>query len=150
MQPSHVRFPCWLSEAPHPETIPLHRLASILVGFVALEHLWFLILEMFLWQHPAVIQGFGTTAALSRDTAILAANQGLYNGILAAGLLWSLRTLHAAEARRLKTFFLSAIVVAGVYGGLTAFPFILAVQGLPAFAALILVRLGARRAVTGP
>ncbi|MBC7546101.1 MAG: DUF1304 domain-containing protein [Candidatus Sericytochromatia bacterium] len=116
------------------------RLASLLVGFIALEHLWFLILEMFLWQHPAIIQAFRTTAAISRDTAILAANQGLYNGILAAGLLWSLLTTNAKEALHLKTFFLAAVLVAGLYGGLTAFPFILAVQALPAMLALILVR----------
>jgi putative membrane protein len=109
--------------------------APALVVFVALEHLWFLVLEMFLWEKPQGLKTFRNTKEKARETAVLAANQGLYNGFLAAGLLWGL----VAGRRDLKIFFLACVIVAGVYGGLTAKMSILYVQALPGLLALLAV-----------
>lgn len=117
-------------------------LATVMTGLVALSHIWFLILEMFLWQQPIGINTFGTTPEFAEATATLAANQGLYNGFLAAGLIWAL----LAKRADLKIFFLSCVLVAGTYGGLTAGITIMFVQGLPAFLALILVCVSAKQA----
>ena len=110
-------------------------IALLLVAFVALSHVTFLILEMFYWNDPVGREIFGTTPEFSATTAALAANQGLYNGFLAAGLLWGLFT----GRRDLKVFFLCCVIVAGVYGGLTTKMSILYVQGVPALAALVAV-----------
>ncbi len=107
-------------------------IANVLIGLVALSHLGFLVLEMFLWDHPIGRKVFGLTPELSARTAALAANQGLYNGFLAAGLVWALW----ADRRDLQIFFLGCVVVAGVFGGLTAKRSILFVQALPAAVAL--------------
>ncbi|MBI3554970.1 MAG: DUF1304 domain-containing protein [Deltaproteobacteria bacterium] len=114
-------------------------LTNILVGIVALLHLWFLILEMFLWRKPRGRKVFGKTQAQADATAVLAANQGLYNGFLVAGLVWGLLTPDVAHAVSIKIFFLSCIVVAGIFGGITAKPIIFFVQALPALLALVLL-----------
>jgi putative membrane protein len=113
--------------------------ANILVGLVALAHFYFLALEMFFWTKPLGLRTFGMTQDFANSTAVLAANQGLYNGFLAAGLLWGL--LDARRGFALKVFFLLCIIVAGVYGGLTAKMTILYVQALPGLVALVFVLL---------
>jgi putative membrane protein len=110
-------------------------IALLLVTFVALSHVIFLILEMFFWNDPVGREIFAMTPEFSTTTAVLAANQGLYNGFLAAGLLWGL----ISGRRDLKIFFLCCVIAAGVYGGLTAKMSILYVQAVPALAALIAV-----------
>jgi putative membrane protein len=121
--------------------------AKILTAIVALEHLWFLVLEMFLWTRPIGMKTFGTTPEFAQASAVLAANQGLYNGFLAAGLIWALS--RKSDGFAVQVFFLSCVVVAGVYGGLTAKPTILYVQAAPALLALLLTVL-ARRGVSAP
>tara|TARA_R110002096_G_scaffold18610_4_gene63275 strand:+ start:356 stop:730 length:375 start_codon:yes stop_codon:yes gene_type:complete len=116
-------------------------LATITTTIVALSHIWFLVLEMFLWQEPIGLKTFGTTPEFAKASATLAANQGLYNGFLAAGLIWALYSKRAD----LKIFFLSCVLVAGVYGGLTAGTSILYIQGLPALIGLIFVGLSNRK-----
>lgn len=106
-----------------------------LVLLVALEHIWFLVLEMFLWTKPIGLKTFRQSEAQARASATLAANQGLYNGFLAAGLLWGL----VSGTFAVKAFFLSCVVVAGAFGGLTVSPRILAVQAAPALLALLLL-----------
>jgi putative membrane protein len=109
-------------------------LARIAIVFVAAEHIFILILEMFLWTKPFGRRVFGLTRELADATRVLAANQGLYNGFLAAGLIWSLWAGFPAQV-----FFLSCVIVAGIFGGLTAKRSILWTQGLPAAIALALV-----------
>jgi putative membrane protein len=110
-------------------------LANALTAFVALSHVAILVLEMFFWDHPVGRRIFGMTPEVSAASATLAANQGLYNGFLAAGLAWGLW----AGRRDVKVFFLACVVVAGVFGGLTAKPSIVLTQGLPAALALAAV-----------
>jgi len=119
----------------------LKAIANVLTGLVALSHIGILVLEMFFWDHPVGRRIFGMTPEVSASSAVLAANQGLYNGFLAAGLLWAL----GADRRELKVFFLGCVVVAGVFGGLTAKASILLTQALPAALALGAVMLAARR-----
>jgi putative membrane protein len=113
--------------------------AHVLVALVAALHLWFLVLEMFLWTKPLGRRVFGTTAEVAQSSAVLAANQGLYNGFLAAGLIWGL-TL-GASGRPVLVFFLACVLVAGLYGAATANRRILFVQALPAALALALLLL---------
>jgi putative membrane protein len=117
--------------------------AKILTGFVALEHIGFLVLEMFFWTRPFGLETFGLTAEFAAQSASLAANQGLYIGFLAAGLIWGL--LRKADAFAIQVFFLSCVVIAGVFGALTAKMSILYVQAVPALLALILVILANRK-----
>jgi putative membrane protein len=117
----------------------------MLTGFVALSHIGFLVLEMFFWDHPVGRKIFGMTPEVSASSAQLAANQGLYNGFLAAGLLWALW----AGRRDLKMFFLGCIVVAGVFGAVTAKASILFTQALPAVLALAAVVLASPHAERG-
>lgn len=114
-------------------------LANVVVGLVALLHLYFLVLEMFLWDKPAGLRTFGHTKEAAAASKVLAANQGLYNGFLAAGLVWGLT--RGAGGTDIKVFFLTCVLVAGVYGALTASRKILYVQALPAAIALVLVML---------
>ncbi len=116
--------------------------SNILVLLVALLHAGFLALEMFLWATPTGQQVFGTTPEFAAQSAVLAANQGLYNGFLAAGLLWGV----IAGRRDVKIFFLLCVIVAGVYGGLTAKMSILYVQAAPALVALAAVLLTKKNA----
>jgi putative membrane protein len=113
--------------------------ANVLVAIVALEHLWFLVLEMFLWQKPLGLKTFRQTPEAARITAVLAANQGLYNGFLAAGLVWSLLAPSPTLAFQLQTFFLACVTVAGLYGGFTASRSILFVQALPGLLGLVVL-----------
>ena len=109
--------------------------ANLIVALVAIEHIGILVLEMFFWNHPVGYRIFGTTPDTAATSAVLAMNQGLYNGFLAAGLVWGL----LANRRDVKIYFLACIVAAGVFGGLSAKTSILATQALPAFIGLILV-----------
>jgi len=109
-------------------------LARILVALVALLHVYFLVLEMFLWTKPAGRRAFGTTQEQAEQSKVLAINQGLYNGFLAAGLIWGL-TLGDA-GRGVVIFFLLCVIAAGVFGAVTASRKILYVQAMPALAAL--------------
>ncbi len=118
--------------------------ARILVGFVALEHLAFLVLEMFLWTKPIGLRVFGLTPDFAEASALLAANQGLYNGFLAAGLLWSLFTTEDAFGKQI--FFLSCVVAAGAFGAVTVGGSILFVQAVPAAVAMAFVPLAKRGA----
>lgn len=104
--------------------------ANIVIALVALLHAYFLVLEMFLWDKPAGLRAFGQTLEQARASKVLAANQGLYNGFLAAGLVWGL-TLGSAGFG-VKVFFLACVLVAGLYGAATASRKILFVQALPA------------------
>lgn len=113
----------------------MRMIALLLTAFVALCHVGFLVLEMFYWNHPVGREIFKMTPEVSASSAVLAANQGLYNGFLAAGLIWGL----VAGRRDVKVFFLACVIVAGVYGGLTAKMSILFIQGLPALLALLAV-----------
>lgn len=115
----------------------MHTAAAALTALVALAHLGFLILEMFLWRTPRGRAVFGTTPEFARESAPLAANQGLYNGFLAAGLLWSLLAADPTGPQA-RIFFLCCVIVAGLYGALTVSRRILFVQALPAAAALAL------------
>ncbi len=114
--------------------------ANVVVAIIALLHLWFLILEMFLWTKPSGRRAFGTTAEFAEQSKALAANQGLYNGFLAAGLVWGL-CLGGTAGFYVKVFFLACVLVAGIFGGLTASRKILWIQALPAAIALVLVHL---------
>ena len=116
----------------------MNLLANIIVGLVALLHVGFLILEMFLWDHPYGRKTFRMTAEYSKASALLAANQGLYNGFLAAGLIWGLFTGDFA----IKVFFLGCVLVAGIYGGLTTKRSILYLQALPGLIGLLFLFLG--------
>ena len=110
-------------------------LGMLLVLLVALEHLYFLYLEMFLWTQPKGLKIFGNTAQKAEDSKVLAANQGLYNGFLAAGLVWGL-TYPGAAGLHIQMFFLACVVVAGIYGGMTVKPRIMYLQAGPALLAL--------------
>lgn len=111
----------------------MHTLATALLLLVAIEHVWILILEMFLWTKPLGLKTFRQSKQAAEATRVLAANQGLYNGFLAAGLFWSLAT----GERPTQFFFVICVLVAGIYGGLTAKRSILYIQGLPALLALL-------------
>ena len=113
-------------------------LADILIALVALLHLYFLVLEMFLWATPFGAKTFRRPLAEMEAQKTLAANQGLYNGFLAAGLVWS---YFADSGFEIRVFFLGCVVVAGLYGALTASRTILFVQALPAIAALVVTLL---------
>jgi putative membrane protein len=113
--------------------------ANGLVVLVALLHAYFLILEMVLWTRPMGLRTFGNTLQKAQDSAVLAANQGLYNGFLAAGLVWGLLHPDPAFGFQIKTFFLLCVIVAGLYGGYSVSRRIVMVQALPALVALILL-----------
>lgn len=115
----------------------ISTLATVVIALIALLHVYILILEMLLWDKPAGLRVFGHTREQAAASKVLAANQGLYNGFLAAGLFWGLYLGAAGTA--IKLFFLSCILLAGLYGGLTAKRKILYIQALPAAIALALI-----------
>jgi putative membrane protein len=117
----------------------MNAIANILVALVAALHVYFLALEMFLWTKPLGLKTFRNTPEKAADSAVLAANQGLYNGFLAAGLVWGLLQPNAGFAFQIKVFFLLCVAVAGVYGAATVSRKILFVQAAPAVLALILL-----------
>ena len=112
-------------------------IANLVVALVGLLHVYILVLEMFLWTKPAGLRAFGHSPAAAEASKVLAANQGLYNGFLAAGLFWGLSL--GAAGFGVKVFFLLCVAVAGVYGAATASRKILFVQALPAAIGLALV-----------
>ena len=117
----------------------MNTAASIIIALVALLHIYFLVLEMFLWDKPAGLKVFGQTKEEAAASKTLAANQGLYNGFLAAGLIWGLSL--GAEGGSIKIFFLACVLIAGLYGAATANRKILFVQALPAAVGLALILL---------
>ncbi|MBN9205614.1 DUF1304 domain-containing protein [Methylibium petroleiphilum] len=117
-------------------------LADTVVALVALLHVYILVLEMFLWDKPAGLRAFGQTPEAAAASKVLAANQGLYNGFLAAGLFWGLSL--GAAGTGVKVFFLLCVLVAGLYGAATASRKILYVQALPAAVGLALLWLAGR------
>jgi putative membrane protein len=129
-------------QAVHMREVVMGTVGNSLVALVAALHLYFLVLEMFLWTRPYGLKTFGNTAARARDSAVLAANQGLYNGFLAAGLIWSLWHPAPAFAFQLKVLFLLCVITAGLYGAATVSRKILLVQAVPAALALLVVWLG--------
>lgn len=114
--------------------------ASILAALIALFHMWIMVMEMVLWETPRVRRVFGTTADFAAASRVLAANQGLYNGFMAAGLLWGL--WQCSGGSDVLAFFLICVAVAGIYGGVTVSRRIFLVQGLPALVALAALALG--------
>lgn len=110
--------------------------SNLLTALVALSHIGFLVLEMFFWNHPIGYQVFSITPEVAAASAVLAKNQGLYNGFLAAGLIWGL----SSGRRDIQTFFLGCVIVAGVFEAVTANVGILFVQALPAAIAMVFVR----------
>lgn len=111
--------------------------SNIAISVVVLIHVYIMVLEMFLWDKPAGLRAFGQTQAAATASKVLAANQGLYNGFLAAGLVWSMS--QGAEGFHGAIFFLTCISIAGIYGAITASKKILFVQTVPAVIALVLV-----------
>ena len=109
---------------------------TAVVLVVMIEHVWFLVLEMFLWTRPLGLKTFRNTPEFARQSAALAANQGLYNGFLAAGLVWSLCHPDAAVALQIAVFFLACVAVAGIAGAITVSRRIFFIQGLPALLGL--------------
>ena len=118
-------------------------LADIVVALVALLHLYFLVLEMFLWDKPAGLRVFGLTPEAAASSKVLAANQGLYNGFLAAGLVWGMVT-HVRGTGIMK-FFLACAVIAGAFGAATVKPSIFYVQALPAVLAFLALLVSQRQ-----
>lgn len=116
-------------------------IGNILIGLIAVLHVYILILEMFLWDKPAGLRAFGNSLEKARLTKIMAQNQGLYNGFLAAGLFWA---LFASEifSLPLANFFLGYILITGIYCGITASKKIIYIQSVPALLALLMVNLG--------
>jgi len=118
----------------------MSSVANIVVGLVGLLHVYILVLEMFLWTKPAGLRAFGQSRESAEASKVLAANQGLYNGFLAAGLFWGLSL--GAAGFGVKVFFLLCVLVAGLYGAATASRKILFVQALPAAIGLALLLMG--------
>jgi putative membrane protein len=114
-------------------------IANVLVAVVAALHVFFLALEMFLWTKPLGLKIFRNSTEKARDSAVLAANQGLYNGFLAAGLVWGLVHPNPGFAFQIKVFFLLCVIVAGAYGAATVSRRILYVQAAPAALTLVLL-----------
>jgi putative membrane protein len=114
----------------------MYVLSDILVLVVAVQHVFFLILEMFLWTRPLGLKTFRNTPAEAETMKVLAANQGLYNGFLAAGLVWSVNAMSELFSFDIKMFFLGCVIVAALYGGYSVSRRILLIQGLPAMIAL--------------
>ena len=114
-------------------------LANAVVMLVVLVQIWALALEMFLWKKPMGLRTFGQSLEQAENSAVLAANQGLYNGLLAAGLIFGLVYPEPTAALHIKTFFLACIAVAGAYGGITVGFRLFLFQGVPAILAIVLL-----------
>lgn len=113
------------------------HVANVLVALVAALHVYFLVLEMFLWTKPLGLRTFSQSQQKADNSAVLAANQGLYNGFLAAGLIWGLVHPVVAFGFEIKVFFLLCVIVAGLYGGYSVSRRIILVQAVPAALALV-------------
>jgi putative membrane protein len=118
-------------------------IANIFTFIVAISHVGILVLEMFFWNHPIGQKIFSMTPEIAESSAVLAMNQGLYNGFLAAGLFWGL----LRDRFDIKVFFLGCVIVAGIFGGVTAKTSIILTQGLPALMALTFVLMSSRNTV---
>ena len=118
----------------------MNEAARIAVLLVALLHVYFMIMEMFLWTKPIGLKAFGLTPEKAESSKVLAMNQGLYNGFLAAGLLWAIN----GGGFHVALFFLGCVIVAGIFGGLTANKKIFFVQAVPGLIALVLLHLPPR------
>jgi len=118
----------------------MSTLANIVVGLIGLLHVYILVLEMFLWDKPRGLRAFNQTQAAATASKTLAANQGLYNGFLAAGLFWGL--ILGPNGNSIKIFFLCCVLIAGLYGAATVNRKILFIQAIPAAVGLVLVVLG--------
>lgn len=116
----------------------MHLAANIVAGLVAVLHLYFLTLEMFLWQQPIGLKTFNQTKENAAITAVLAKNQGLYNGFLSAGLIWGIVHPDASVGVQVLRFFLGCVIVAGAYGAATVSKRIFFVQAVPAIIGLVL------------
>ena len=114
----------------------MEYLSTIFVTLVAIEHIYILILEMFLWTKPRTLKIFGIAKENAVATKVLAANQGLYNGFLSAGLIWGLLYPNNIIGIQIQVFFLTCVLVAALYGAITVKKSIIVVQGLPALIAL--------------
>ncbi|TYK67293.1 DUF1304 domain-containing protein [Colwellia echini] len=114
----------------------MEYISIIFIALVAIEHIYILVLEMFLWHKPRTQKVFGIKRDDVETTKVLAANQGLYNGFLAAGLIWGLAHPNPVMATQIQLFFICCVLVAALYGGMTVKKSILIVQGLPALLAL--------------
>ncbi len=112
-------------------------IAKSLVSFIALLHIYFLILEMFFWTKPLGLKTFRQTEQKAKDSEALAANMGLYNGFMAAGLIWSLVHPDGVLGPQIALFFLSCIVLAGIYGGYSVGKKIFFIQSIPALVAIV-------------
>jgi putative membrane protein len=117
-------------------------IAVLLISVVAIIHLYIVVAEMVLWETPRVRRAFGMSAEFAANTRVLAANQGLYNGFLVAGLLWALIRGIPGAGEELAWFFLTCVIVAGLYGAMTASRRILWVQAVPGVLALAAVWAG--------
>lgn len=117
-----------------------YSIANVLIALIALLHVYILVLEMFLWEKPAGLRAFRNTAEKAAMTRVLAANQGLYNGFLAAGLLWGLWL--GAAGKSIALFFLFCVAIAGVFGAVTAAKKILYIQTVPALVAIACLWIG--------
>jgi putative membrane protein len=117
----------------------MSTLANIVIAFIALIHIYILVLEMFMWDKPKGMKTFGLTQEFATQSKVLAANQGLYNGFLAAGLFWGLSIGTAGNS--VKIFFLLCVLIAGLYGAATANKKILFIQAIPAAIGLVLILL---------
>ena len=117
----------------------MHYIPLALVTLVAVEHLYILVLEMFLWHRPRTLKIFGIPKEEGELLKVMAANQGLYNGFLAAGLFWGLLHPDALLGQQVQVFFLLCVIIAAVYGGFTVKKSIWVIQGLPALLAIISV-----------
>jgi putative membrane protein len=115
-------------------------IAALLVALIALEHVGFLVLEVFLWTRPAGQWVFGLTPEAAQAAAQMARTQGIYNGLLAAGLLWTFLIWDPARRRNLRILLLFGVLVAAGFGGVTARPLVFILQGAPALVAFIFVR----------
>lgn len=113
------------------------RFSNIIVGLLVVLHAYILILEMFFWESPTSLRAFGLTPELAKATVAMGANQGLYNGFLAAGLAWGL--FIGPAGRSVKVFFLLCVLVAGIFGAVTVSPRILFIQAVPAGLGLFLL-----------
>jgi putative membrane protein len=121
----------------------MNILTRLLVAVVALAHLGFMVLEMFFWQSPYALSSFNMTPEYAKATAVLAANQGLYNGFLAAGLVWGV--ISTVRGAGISKFFLACVIIAGAFGAVTVKPSIFFVQALPAIIALLAIMITDRQ-----
>ena len=116
-------------------------IAKLLIALIGILHVYILVLEMFLWDKPQGLKAFGNNLEKAKLTKVLAQNQGLYNGFLAAGLFWSLLVSNPDFSRAIATFFLGCVLVAGIYGGLTASKKIIYIQAVPTLLTLCVLYL---------